>query len=38
MAFTVTSNSFRDGDYLPNDFSYPPISALAAPGTISRRT
>ena len=31
MTFTVISNSFKDGDYLPSDFILSAILALAAP-------
>jgi hypothetical protein len=36
MAFTVNSNSFKDGDYLRNDFILSADSALAALAATSR--
>ena len=37
MAFTLSSNSFKDGDYLGRTSSCRLISALAAPAATSRR-
>ena len=38
MAFSVISNSFKDGDYLRSDLVLWPISALAALAATSRHT
>ena len=38
MAFTVISNSFKDGDYLPNDFILSADFGFGCAGATSRRT
>ena len=38
MTFTVTSHSFKDGDYLAKTMSCRPTSASAAMAATSRRT
>ena len=38
MAFSVSSHSFKDGDYLGKDFILSADSASAAPAATSRRS
>ena len=37
MAFTVISNSFKDGDYLPSDFILSADFGFGAPAATGRR-